>query len=338
MEKNENMKKYTNKSLNRIAPPPPPPIISNYIIEETLQKAYSLTRSFLSKIPKLASISALWCAAAPLKRQKSSLAGFFSIEGRFFHKLRSLRGPCLSILLLTATLGLTHCKSDDNGGGGGGDPEPEPIGPAIYLWITGCTVPGDMSGDGMGGACDNTDTGVAGADSICGSRYAEDVASEHRTTIMEQHETGTLQHKALLASSGGDSNLPQNFDINGKDSQPLRRPDGTQIAPSWAAFFDGGQDIDNSVFGTENLYWSGLQWVPADQEYILGLPMPIFLIATQTCSDWSTSMLMGTGVPAPTNFGRLGNGGQTDEKRIDISSTGSNAICNLGRALLCITH
>ena len=56
-------------------------------------------------------------AQRALKRQKSSLAGFFTTEGRFFHKLRSLRGPCLSILLLTATLGLTHCSSDDGGGG-----------------------------------------------------------------------------------------------------------------------------------------------------------------------------------------------------------------------------
>ena len=111
----------------------------------------------------------------------------------------------LSILLLVLALGFTHCKSDDNGGGGGSspEPEPEPIGPAIYLWITGCTVLGDMSGDGMDGSCDNmTAYADGGADSICESRYADDVASEHRTTIMEQHETGTLQHKALLAIAG----------------------------------------------------------------------------------------------------------------------------------------
>ena len=55
------MIKNTNKSLNPIAPPPPP-IIYNYTIEETLKKAYSPTRFFLSKTRKLALFSALWRA------------------------------------------------------------------------------------------------------------------------------------------------------------------------------------------------------------------------------------------------------------------------------------
>ena len=148
----------------------------------------------------------------------------------------------------------------------------------------------------MDGACNNTDTGVAGADDICESRYAEDVASEHRTTIMEQHETEMLQHRALLASSGGDSNLPQNFDINGKDSLPIRRPDsdGTQIAASWAALFDGTQELDNSISGTEDHYWTGLAW-DADGGGIFTLAtvnigtLSIPDIHLALCDDWKTN-------------------------------------------------
>ena len=114
-------------------PPPPPPIIYNHTIEETLKKAYSPTRFFLSKTRKLALFSALWGKkTAPLNCKKDSSRWLFvhSIR-RFFHKLRSLRGPCLSILLLTAILSLAHCSSDDNGGGGGSGTtpakEPDPI-------------------------------------------------------------------------------------------------------------------------------------------------------------------------------------------------------------------
>ena len=251
----------------------------------------------------------------------------------------------LLCLFLALTLGLAHCKSDDNGGGGGGgDPEPEPIDPAIYLWITGCTVLGDMSGDGMDGSCDNMTRGVAGADDICESRYAEDVASEHRTTIMEQHETGTLGHKALLASSGGDSNLPQNFDINGKDSQPIRRPDGTQIAPSWAAFFNGAQDLDDSISGTEDSYWTGLQWDTDAGTFALS---PLTGEATTTCDDWSSnvrSVPSGTpGADPIANYGAFGSGDEIGATR--ISSVGV-FFCNSTRLssasvdtyLLCITH
>ena len=124
------MQKTTNKTLNHIAPPPPPPppIISSYIIEETLIKTHSLTQAFLAKIPKLALFSAFWgklrlyCGfRAPLKGQKSAKR-FFSHVARHFHTAPARfprKGRLLAILLLTATLGLTHCSSDDNGGGGG---------------------------------------------------------------------------------------------------------------------------------------------------------------------------------------------------------------------------
>ena len=146
------MIKNTNKSLNHIAPPPPPPIISSYIIEETLQKTHSLTQAFLAKTRKLALFPAFWgklhlcVAVAPprartgkildfaqraLNRKKSAAAcpnkarPSLAPEGMpiFFQKFglfsRSRVFRPLSILLLSATLGLAHCSSDDNGGGGG---------------------------------------------------------------------------------------------------------------------------------------------------------------------------------------------------------------------------
>ena len=319
--RNKNMIKNTNKNLNLIAPPPPPPppIISHYTIEETLIKALSLRHAFLAKFPKLASF---W---RPL-RHLCPKDGVFCT---------------LSILLLTATLSLTHCKNDDNGGGGSSskEPEPEPIYP-IYLWITGCTVLGDMSGDGMDGSCDNmTAYADGGADDICESRYAEDVASEHRTTIMEQHETGTLGHKALLASSGGDSNLPQNFDINGKDSQPIRRPDGTQIAASWATFFNGEQDIDNSVSGTDDRYWIGLRWDSVTS--IFSVEFADSSIATIACDAWSTAS---PGSSGSLNFGLSGQGDQKGRERIvamgDAYCESSDSVTreSVDRYLLCITH
>ena len=195
-----------------------------------------------------------------------------------------------------------------------------------------------MSGDGMDGACDNMTRGVDGADSICGNRYTEDVPSEHRTTIMEQHETGALQQKAFLASSGGDSNLPQNFDINGKDSLPLRRPDGTQISLSWAAFFNGEQDLDNSIFGTDELYWTGLVWDSAMREFILASAVGVAVVATYHCDDWTTNTQSRDG-GSNLDYGMLGKADQTGEGRFGIfGGLGQQRFCQRDRVLLCITH
>ena len=190
----------------------------------------------------------------------------------------------------------------------------------------------------MDGACDNMTPGVDGADDICESRYTEDVASEHRTTIMEQHETGTLQHKALLASNGGDSNLPQNFDINGKDSYPIRRPDSdsTQIAPNWAAFFNAEQDLDNAVSGTEDLYWTGLFGVSGPNFTLAAVPSTITgLYNTYLCEDWSTKDEVSSG---KGNLGTRGRGDEVGTNRLDNRIGGGTTPCNDSRVLLCITH
>ena len=326
--------------------PPPPPIIYNYIIEETLIKTHSLTQAFLAKIPKLALFSAFWdklrlyCGfRAPLKGQKSAKRFFFHVA-RHFHTAPARfprKGRLLSILLFIATLSFTHCKSDDNGGGGGGSKEPEPIGPAIYLWITGCTVLGDMTG----GDCGNMTRGVDGADGICESRYETDVASEHRTTIMENHETGTLQHTAFLAIAGDpdpaqtmDDISPQSFAINGKDSLPLRRPDETQIAASWADFFNADQDLDDSISGTEDYYLTGLQR-DSGSGFEVAPSETASYTSTYTCEDWRTSSLAGIGDPVPVNRGRTGKGSETGDARISAAST----TCDLSdEHLLCITH
>ena len=198
-----------------------------------------------------------------------------------------------------------------------------------------------MSGDGMDGACDNT-TAYAdgGADSICESRYTEDVASEHRTTIMEQHETGTLGHKAFLASSGGDSNLPQNFDINGKDSYPIRRLDGTQIAASWAALFNGAQDLDDSISGTEDYYWTGLTWSSDSGGFALAdPPANPSTRNTNTCDDWGIASVSSMSI---ADYGLTGRGNEIGISRFQFAIFFCNST-SIGFAssdiyLLCITH
>ena len=192
----------------------------------------------------------------------------------------------------------------------------------------------------MDGTCDNMTRGVGGADSICGSRYTEDVASEHRTTIMEQHETGALQHKALLASSGGDSNLPQNFDIKGKDSYPIRRPDGTQIAASWADFFDGTQDLDDSISGANDRYWTGLSFDTVADIFELAVSADT-LVITNTCDDWEINIATPDG-GSTLNYGTIGRGNEIGERRLVISRYFCDATLSLGNPvsvnLLCITH
>ena len=195
-----------------------------------------------------------------------------------------------------------------------------------------------------GGDCGNVTEGVAGADSICGNRYAEDVDSEHRTTIMENHETGTLGHKALLAIAGdpdpgvvADDISPQSFAINGKGSLPIRRPDGTQIAPSWADFFNGTEDLDKPISGTEDFYWTGLREPSAT-----GIFKPAtsgFGRVTATCSDWGSDMM---GSDPMLNYGTVGEGNEVGIERLATSSF----FCNSTRVssasvdvnLLCITH
>ena len=121
------MKKYTNKSLNSIAPPPPYIRLLNKYLVVSPESARSLTQTFLAKIPKLALFSALWRSAAPLNC-KNMQGMFFSIKPRRF--FRAALGSCFSILLLIAALGLAHCSSDGNGGGGGGETTDTPTDPA----------------------------------------------------------------------------------------------------------------------------------------------------------------------------------------------------------------
>ena len=133
------------------------------------------------------------CTAAPLNREQKGLSLFV-----FHNPRRVFRAAPLSKLslacLLTALLALPHCKNDDNGGGGGEDPLA-----AIYLWVTGCTVQGDMNGGDCpappAGAPTN---GPARADAICANQYESDVDMDSRNRIAGE---GNPQHTALLARS-----------------------------------------------------------------------------------------------------------------------------------------
>ena len=156
----------------------------------------------------------------------------------------------------------------------------QPLG-AIYLWITGCTVIGDMSSGTGSDECGGigSGTGTARADSICQARYDDDVDPDDRTRItgeLDDSGAASPQHKALLAADGA---LPQSFEIRGKDTLTLKRPDGsTTVANSYADLFDPEVDL-LAPFSSDNLsYFTGLTTM--EDEFILG----------DNCTNWERTL------------------------------------------------
>ena len=149
--------------------------------------------------------------------------------------------------LLTVLLALPHCENDDNGGGGG-----EASLAAIYLWVTSCTVKGDMNGGTCPDPVGAPANGPARADAICANQYESDVSPDDRDRIAGE---GEPRHTAMLVRS---NDPPKEvFPVRGKDTLKIQRPDETLIADSWDQFFDPSVNTANDVTGSSVTYWTG---------------------------------------------------------------------------------
>ena len=260
------------------------------------------------------------CTAAPLNREQKGRSLFV------FH---------LACLLTALLLALPHCSSDDNGSGGGGgsdeDSPPADAPPAalsaIYLWVTDCTVQGDMNGGDCpalpAGAPTN---GPERADAICANQYESDVSADSRDRIIADEG---LRHTVLLARS---NNLPREvFPVRGKDTLEIKRPDETLIADSWDQFFDPGATIGDTVTGSlSDEYWTGW-WVEADN----------FSPATSSgnqfyCGSSGSYWINNTDGGSGDERGSIASGGVSSSSR--LYNTIIDVNCDDLFKILCITH
>ena len=230
------------------------------------------------------------------------------------------------ILALTAILCLPHCTSDDNGGGGSGgnggptdtDTDPSPLS-AIYLWLTNCTSQGNMRGSACNGRPPATApaNGLGRADAICQASYEMDVSEADRMRIAGEAEVGEtgVQHRALLATEDSMGGLPQSFDIHGKDSLPIQRPDGTTaIAASYSDFFTLDTPTPSAV-GVGVVITTVWVWTGLDNSLGLG----------NHCGKWMST----------SGNASVARGDNVDNTRLHALDFGP---CGDFYRLLCITH
>ena len=306
--------------------PPPPPIIYNYTIEETLTKAHSLTYAFLAKIRKSAAF--FW---RPLKYKRHVAA-----------KARRAPPRALSILLLAASLGLTHCSSDGGGGGGGNGSSDDPAAPAapsdpaapslsaIYIWRTECHVIGNIEGSGsfLNGVspCDTsalTGEGRAKAKQLCEARFTAVLADG----IKDEPSDAALRHEPLLAVDGIDGSSAANrqaFIPDGDVTKAVKIPaNGNGLASSWEAFLDPGIDIMEGIpHGTGS-----------NVSHYTGLDTSFAVDTAKNCADWTSDAAVAAtgGVPSGSTLSKGPN-------RLSFSATILACSATLRGEILCITY
>ena len=187
---------------------------------------------------------------------------------------------------------------------------------------------GDMTDTGAGTpGCDSSLTGATPpangtdrADAICAARYGMDAGTDDdRARIAGEAETAriSLQHKALLATEDDMGGLPESFDIRGKDSLKLQRPDGrTTIANSWSDFFTPDMPARGKVSESGGL----LVWTGITENFTLG----------NHCQNWTS--------PDDTEYGHYGWTDKTSNDRLGDSTP--NRICSTAASsrFICITH
>ena len=240
--------------------------------------------------------------------------------------------------LLTALLALPHCENDDNGGGGG-----EATLDAIYLWMTGCTVKGDMNGSGSlscSAPADAPTDGLTRADAICANQYESDVDETSRNRIAGE---GEPRHTAMLVRS---NDPPREvFPVRGKDTLKIQRPDETLIADSWDQFFDPTVDLSATggasvAAGTSDSYWTGW-WVSADL-YTPKASMDRVRCCSSDPLSYSSSDYDDKCWKNGASGGSLGTRGESNSvgvTRIAEPNIGTAArICNYSYSIVCITH
>ena len=152
-----------------------------------------------------------------------------------------------------------------------------------YMWITSSSSQGDIGG-------------INGADTMC---EMEGPGLTFTTTVSN--------HKAVISSSSYDA---RNI-ING--NTPIRRRDGTSIAPRYMDYFNNALPLTNTVTTTANFYWSGISQT--------GLP------STSNCNNWTVTTGQGLGL--------IGASNALDSVRLSLSSTNN---CNYASGvILCIS-
>ena len=254
----------------------------------------------------------------------------------FHNPRRVFRAALLSKLglacLLTALLALPHCENDDNGGGGGEDSLD-----AIYLWVTGCTVLGNMNGGDCPALPAGAPTdGLTRADAICANRYETDVDETSRNRIAEE---GEPRHRAMLVRS---NDPPKEvFPVRGKDTLEIKRPDETLIADSWDQFFDPSATISDSIAGSGSVsYWTGW-WVSADL-YTPKASMDRVRCCSSDPLSYSSSDYDDKCWKDGSSGGPLGTIGESNSVGVTRIAEPDMAmaarVCNNTYRILCITH
>ena len=215
-------------------------------------------------------------------------------------------------LTLLLSLSLSHCSNSGGGGGGGGGAA---TANKIYLWLTGCKVPGNMNG------CGNTTTGFAGANNICSVRYQTDVSSSNRTRIAaEGSKTGGVRHTALITQTTSGV-LRDELKIRGqKDAAvTVARPDGTTtIATNWADLFNPAKNLKAKIVSTSTAtyIWTGLQ-----------VNAGVYSKRLECGTNWD----VGIG----SNSAYFGQAELTTSARFGSTT---DTLCSYDLYILCITH
>ena len=159
--------------------------------------------------------------AAPLNRQKSGGAGFFSTEGRF-SPARPF-APSFYILLLAVALGFTHCSSSNGGGGGGGSSDP-----TVYTCTNGTPSEGSPDGGADVEQCANCNDGYGLVDGLlcrepfflhsngitvrCPNAAVGDVGTVDGTEYTKRTDGGITVTNAATSCTSGITNMFQMFD------------------------------------------------------------------------------------------------------------------------------
>ena len=247
-------------------------------------------RGFFSFVDK--NIRIYLCLSAFIEPAKRAGGHFPSLSRLFFHKLR----PLLTLSLLSCVLlYLPHCSnllpesSKAEGRKGPSTPPLPPLGPLrpIFLWVTNCTVAGDMDratyqaweaitftfnvyipAPTCAGAADAD--GRAAADDICAAAYAytvdmggnprrESVSITDQATIAANIPSNLI-HRAVISTApigllDADDIIPAGPD---REERPVRRPDDTYLTNNWNNFFDASENLRNPINAATNNYWTGI--------------------------------------------------------------------------------
>ncbi len=188
---------------------------------------------------------------------------------------------------------------------------------AIYLWLSGCEVQGNMQGDGSGTTCSSSTSGIAGADALCAALQSSAASAINATP---QATSGTSQ--AVLATS---SQNPKDIISSGSDVRPVLRPDGTRIADSWDDFFTVDMAALHSVKAGDGLgvsYFTGLY--ASEGEFVYHNNGA----CVNSGSAWTSNSNTAGGL----------HGRSTYANNIRLDASGATRQCDFYSQLLCVTH